>query len=134
MTRPSSENDSPEKNSPPPFVASLHTAQVETFPWGELRWLCSDRLSPGAQQTFGHCRIAPQTVNPLHFHPNCEELLYLLSGAGEHRFGDDWIPLSAGALIRIPAGVRHCLRNTGDTPLECLISFSSGVRETIFLE
>ena len=116
------------------FLANIHQQPAELFSWGELRWLCSEKQSAGALQTFGHCRIFPGHVNPMHFHPNCEELLYLVTGQGEHRFNDDWVKLEAGTLIRIPAFVRHCLRNTGTKPLECLISFSSGNRETVFLE
>jgi quercetin dioxygenase-like cupin family protein len=58
----------------------------------------------------------------------------VLAGQGEHRFHDQWVKLAAGSLIRIPAGVRHALRNTGDGELECVISFSSGKRETVFLD
>jgi hypothetical protein len=36
--------------------------------------------------------------------------------------------------MRVPAGVKHNLRNTDVEPIICLIAFSSGRRETVFLE
>lgn len=107
---------------------------VETFDWGTLTWLSNDALSPGAPQTLGICRIEPGRRNPLHYHPNCEEVLYVLSGSGLHSYNDDSVRLSAGMTIRVPVGVRHNFHNDGAEPLECLIAFSSGVRETVFLE
>ena len=53
------------------FVMKLEIVAVESFPWGELRWLMNDRLSPGAEQTLGLCRILPGQTNPRHYHPNC---------------------------------------------------------------
>ena len=106
----------------------------ETFDWGTLQWLCSDALSPGAALTVGLCHIRPGQKNPVHYHPNCEEVLYMLAGSGEHSFDGETIGLTAGSTIRIPAGVRHNLHNAGDQTIVCLIAFSSGRRETVFLE
>jgi mannose-6-phosphate isomerase-like protein (cupin superfamily) len=44
------------------------------------------------------------------------------------------VDLRPGSTIRIPAGVRHNMENTGAEPIVCLIAFSSGTRETVFLE
>ncbi len=106
----------------------------EEFSWGWLQWLCNSTLFPDAKQTLGICEIQPRRRNALHFHPNCEELLTVLSGAGRHSFDGVWIELSAGMTIHVSAGVRHNFENTGDVPLTCLIAFSSGERETVFLE
>ncbi|MFM9964719.1 MAG: hypothetical protein ACKV2Q_26230 [Planctomycetaceae bacterium] len=48
--------------------------------------------------------------------------------------GHAQVALQRGSVIRIPAGVRHNLSNTGSETIVCLISFSSGARETVFLE
>ena len=106
----------------------------ETFEWGTLKWLCNANLSPGAAQTLGLCHIWPGQRNPRHFHPNCEEVLFMLAGMGQHSFDDELVKLHRGSVIRIPAGVRHNLSNTGSETIICLISFSSGDRETVFLE
>lgn len=102
--------------------------------WGTLKWLCDGKLSPGAAQTVGIAEIFPGQVNPLHYHPNCEEVLYMISGTGVHSFDGRTVELRPGMTIRIPAGVKHNLKNTGAEPIRCLISFSSGDRQTVFLE
>lgn len=107
---------------------------LETFGWGTLTWLCNGKLSPGAAQTLGICRINPGCENPLHYHPNCEEVLYVLAGSGLHTFDGESVRLDAGMTIRVPIGVRHNFRNHGKTDLECLIAFSSGDRQTVWVE
>ncbi|MCX7407725.1 MAG: cupin domain-containing protein [Planctomycetales bacterium] len=116
------------------FMTDRTDLPVATFEWGAIQWLCNEELSPGAKQTLGITHILPGRTNPRHFHPNCEEVLYLLSGCGRHSFGDDFIELQPGMTIRIPAGVTHNLTNTGSELLTCLIAFNSGHRETVFLE
>jgi phosphonatase-like hydrolase len=116
------------------FVTNEAQLPTESFEWGTLKWLCSGTLLPGAAQTVGLCHILPGRRNPLHYHPNCEEVLYLLAGQGLHTLDEKSIALQAGSTIRIPAGVKHNLTNTGSEPIVCLISFSSGQREAVFLE
>ena len=107
---------------------------VENNSWGTLQWLCNGKLSPGAAQTVGIATILPGQRNPVHFHPNCEEVLHVLSGRGRQSYDGRAIELQAGMTIRIPAGVKHNLVNTGAETLKALISFSNGDRQTVFLE
>jgi phosphonatase-like hydrolase len=116
------------------YVTSEADLPTESFEWGTLKWLCNGKLSPGAAQTVGICHILPGRRNPLHYHPNCEEVLYMVAGQGVHTLDETAVSLRAGSTIRIPAGVKHNLANNGAEAIECLISFSSGERETIFLE
>ena len=78
--------------------------------------------------------IQPGQRNPLHQHPNCEELLYVLSGTCEHRLGDDRFPLAPGDVIRIPRGVPHWAKCTSAEPLVAVISFSAPDRQAINLD
>lgn len=131
--------EKPVPSAPPtePNWASLVTdsAQLpkEQSAWGSLQWVCNAKLSPGAAQTVGLAEILPGARNPVHFHPNCEEVLYMLSGHGQHTFDGHVVELKAGMTIRIPAGVKHNLINTGKEPIRTLVSFSSGDRKTVFL-
>jgi phosphonatase-like hydrolase len=115
-------------------VIPASAAKEERFDWGTLKWLCNASLVPGANQTLGICQIDPGQRNPVHVHPNCEEVLYMLSGTGMHRLDDQLVQLSAGDSIHIPMGVKHNLQNTGHEPIRCVIAFSSGRRQTVFLE
>ena len=105
---------------------------VETG-WGRLDWLVSGELDPGAELTFGVVTINPGEANPLHLHPNCEEVLYVLSGTCDHVLGDRTIKLGPGGVIRIPRNVPHHAKTTGDEPLIAVIAFSSADRETVTL-
>ena len=119
-----------------PAISVTDAAQLpaESFPWGTLKWLCNAKLFPGAQQTVGLATTLPGQRNPVHFHPNCEEVLHVISGRGTHSVEGQTVELKAGMTIRIPAGMKHNLVNTGAEPLVTLISFSSGDRKTVFLE
>jgi len=107
---------------------------VETSAWGTLQWVCSGKLMPGAEQTVGLATIAPGKSNPVHYHPNCEEVLYVLSGLGVHSYDGRTIELKPGMTIRIPAGVKHNMINTGKETLRTLVSFSTGDRKAVFLD
>ena len=52
--------------------------------------------------TFGVVYINAGEGNPVHYHPNCEELIYVLSGECDHSLGDEVIPLKPGMMLRIP--------------------------------
>jgi mannose-6-phosphate isomerase-like protein (cupin superfamily) len=121
---------------PKPTATVTDAAQlpIEKYPWGTLQWLCNQKLAPGALQTVGIAEILPGKRNVLHYHPNCEEVLYVLSGQGTQSFDGRTAELKAGMTVCIPIGVKHNLTNTGSEPIRCLISFSSGDRQTVFLE
>src|SRR3954453_364622 len=99
--------------------------------WGVLRWMMSSKIDPGAAQTFGIVEIKAGQHNGLHSHPNCEEILYVLSGSCEHVVGTKRVALHPGDLIRVPVGVPHQAFVTGNEPLRAVISYSSGDRKVV---
>lgn len=111
-----------------PCVADAARRETAILDWGRLDWLVTGAAMPGAELTFGLVTIKPGERNPLHSHPNCEEVLYVVSGRCEHRLGDEILALEAGSAIRIPRGVPHWARCVGDEPLQAIIAFSSGDR------
>jgi mannose-6-phosphate isomerase-like protein (cupin superfamily) len=115
-------------------VTDASQLPVEQSAWGTLQWVCNEKLMPGSGQTVGLATILPGKQNPVHYHPNCEEVLYVISGQGLHSYDGRTIPLKAGMTIRIPAMVKHNLVNTGKETLRTLVSFSTGDRKTVFLK
>lgn len=110
------------------FVARREdVAKMEQL-WGHLTWLVGANEMPGSEQTFGVVTIYPGERNPLHSHPNCEELLYVVSGECEHLLGEETYRLGAGSVIRIPRGIKHWARCISDEPLTAVIAFSSAYR------
>lgn len=117
-----------------PLVVNLDEVEALKFDWGAIKWLCNSQLQAGSEQTFGIVFIEPGKSNPLHSHPNCEEILYVLSGECDHLLNDEKVHLKAGDAIRIPTGVKHKAISVGWEPLRAVISFSSADRKTIFCQ
>lgn len=117
----------------PSPVTTLSETPTEDFPWGTLNWLMGQAIDPDAEQTVGIVVIETGQQNPPHYHPNCEEILYVISGTCEHTYGDDSYQLNPGDSIRVPSGIIHHAINNGNEPLRAIISFSSGDRQTVFL-
>ena len=118
----------------PSPVTRTGEPEAEVFPWGSIKWFHNGKRDPGARQTFGFVYINPGRKNPPHYHPNCEEILYVVSGACTHTFGEESFEMGPGDSIRVPQSVVHNAVNNGWEPVRCIISFSSGDRQTVFLE
>lgn len=115
-------------------IRQVQAENTDQLGWGSLSWLVGASQMPGAEQTFGIVTIQPGKRNPLHLHPNCEELLYVISGTCEHKLGDEQFSLTPGSVIRIPRGVPHWARCTSTEPLVAVVSFSSPDRQAQSLE
>jgi uncharacterized cupin superfamily protein len=58
---------------------------------------------------------------PFHRHHVLDELIYIVSGSGEYRYGDEKHPVRAGDLVTAPAGGKaHQLINSGTQDLRYL--------------
>ena len=115
-------------------VTRINDVEADSFPWGSIKWLMGQSIDADAEQTFGMVYINAGEQNPPHYHPNCEEILYVLSGTCEHTYDDQRFQLGTGDSIRVPAGVKHQAINNGWEPIRAIISFSAGDRQTVFLD
>ena len=76
---------------------------------------------------FNWMELLPgKTSFPYHYHTGIEEGIYVLSGTGELRIGNDRVGVRAGDYAAFPPGPdhAHALTNTGGEPLRYL-SFSN---------
>lgn len=112
------------------FIGDVKKGKKVPLDWGEITWLVTGEGMPGAEMTLGLVTILPGRRNPLHSHPNCEEILHVISGSCDHLLGGEMFRLAAGQAIRIPRGVRHWARCLGEEPVVALIAFSSPDRTT----
>lgn len=96
-----------------------------------IKWLFSGQTAPGAEQTLGYVVIEPGQKNPLHAHPNCEELLYLISGELDHSLDGAMYRLGPGDAIRVPAGARHDARCVGAEPAKMVVCYSVPDRQIV---
>ncbi len=116
-----------------PVIAVEHTQENE-LPWGYMQWLCSGTLFADAQQTVGYVEINPGEKNPKHYHPNSDEMLYLLEGELDHSLGDDIHHLTAGMAIHIPQDVPHDAHNPGSAVARMIVTYPTADRRVVMCE
>lgn len=104
---------------------------AEPFDWGEITWLDNAEITGSETLTVGRVTIKAGHANPEHYHPNCDEVLYVISGALEHSLDGAWFHLEPGDMIHIPLGARHQGKNNGQVDVEVLVTYNTGRRETI---
>lgn len=51
---------------------------------------------------------------PLHSHEHKDEIFDVLEGDGEIYVADRWVRAGPGAMVHIPPGIQHGLRNSGN--------------------
>jgi quercetin dioxygenase-like cupin family protein len=120
-----------------PLMAVMRKGEVprEAYPGGEINWLTSRKTNGARELTFGHTVIDIGKCNPLHRHPNCEEVLYVLSGEIEHYIeGTPRERMVAGDTILVPRNLIHQAVNVGEGLANLLVAFSSAERETVIIE
>lgn len=115
------------------LLVKAATRPAEPYGFGEIRWLVSGALDPNATMTIGVCRIELGKGNPLHYHPNCDEVLYVISGRCRNFIGSQSVEMGPGDCIRIPRGVPHRAETPGAAPMVCLIAYDTPQREVVFL-
>ncbi|HEY9618836.1 MAG TPA: cupin domain-containing protein [Crinalium sp.] len=69
-------------------------------------------FSTDSMQFNVYC-IEPGQSNPLHKHPNSDEICYFVQGTGDVIIGDEIAAVSPGVSVHIPKGVGHEILNTG---------------------
>lgn len=83
-------------------------------------------------ETDSRYSVSEWWVKPLgkgpgpHSHEANEELFYGIGGTMSVLVGDVWRDLTAGAFLRIPAGIIHNFENRGDQPAGLLNVFIPG--------
>jgi quercetin dioxygenase-like cupin family protein len=113
-------------------VCKASEADCVNLPWGGLHWLASSKIGNSKTMTFGRATIRAGCASQRHRHPNCDEILHVLSGRVEHTLENKRFILEAGDTISLPAGLWHGAKVLGDEDAEMIICFSSADRETEF--
>ncbi len=112
-------------------VLTADEAVVEQMDWGTLYWYANSQIGNCDTITVGKCVIKPGCENPKHRHPNCQEVLHVLSGRILHSAGGSRsFEMGPGQTITTPQGLSHNARNIGSDHALLMIAFSSGDRQT----
>ena len=116
------------------LTAVINPNQANQFEWGNIQWLISGQQNLGAEITLGYVEIAPGQKNPLHYHPNSDEVLYLIEGELNHSVGEEMFHLKGGMAIYIAQAMPHDAFNPGTVPARMVVAYSTGDRQMVALE
>jgi quercetin dioxygenase-like cupin family protein len=93
--------------------------------WEGLRvwWLVGRDETAADSIVFNVTEFAPRKEHELHRHPNAEEALYVLRGAGLHLSTGEPVRQQAGEVIFIERGEWHGFANDTDEPTVVIAVF-----------
>jgi quercetin dioxygenase-like cupin family protein len=106
-------------------------ASAEMAAFGRVEWAVRAGRPDGAEQMVALAVFEPGGSNAEHYHPNCEEIVYVLDGEVEHTLGDESTTLWAGDLIVVPRDTRHRIINDSSKACRMLVVFSSPDRQFV---
>ncbi len=111
-------------------------ASFTTKDGSEIRELLAHRNSAIRNQSLAEARLPVGLSTTPHYHPQCEEIYYILSGQGRMRIADEIEQVGPGDAIAIPPGRVHQITNTGSQPLVFLCCCAPGYEhaDTVLVE
>jgi oxalate decarboxylase/phosphoglucose isomerase-like protein (cupin superfamily) len=104
-----------------------------TFGWGVIKPLVSqDNVAETPHVSLMHVVLLPGQGHERHNHPDADEILYVLAGAGDQMVDDgEPFPVRPGQAIWIPEGAFHSTVNTGWEPMVLLAIYAPAGAEQI---
>jgi mannose-6-phosphate isomerase-like protein (cupin superfamily) len=118
-------------------IKNLNDAVAFTTKDGsEIRELLAHRNSCIQKQSLAEARIAPGLVTQAHYHPQTEEIYYILAGRGRMTIDGQVRQVVEGDAIAIPPGAVHQIHNDGSTDLRLLCCCAPGYEheDTVLVE
>jgi len=113
-----------------------HVPAFTTKDGSEIRELLAHRNSCIQKQSLAEARVLPGACTTPHYHPQTEEIYYILEGTGRMRIGDAVREVAPGDAIAIPPGAVHTITNPGQTVLKFLCCCAPGYEhsDTVLIE
>jgi quercetin dioxygenase-like cupin family protein len=108
-------------------VPVIHETEVEELdlPGRHLRWVVSPEGIPANHCSACVIRVAPgEKVRPAHSHPQGEEVIYIICGAGRVLVAGEVSAVRAGSVVLFPQGAVHMLHNTGTEEMKVVCFFA----------
>src|SRR4051794_35300969 len=105
------------------FVSFPET-EVENLPGKTHHWYCKPGMVADTNLMFVRAHLLPGEAHSFHYHPQMEEILYVLSGTAEQWVEREKRLLRPGDSVYLPARLVHATYNVGDGPLEFLAILS----------
>jgi quercetin dioxygenase-like cupin family protein len=93
-----------------------------------MDWLADDTSHSDIGLSLARMTVLPGKTSPAHRHPNCNEVIHVLSGHMSERLDSKWQTASPGETIFVPAGTVHQTRCDSDEAAVMIIAYSEGAR------
>jgi oxalate decarboxylase/phosphoglucose isomerase-like protein (cupin superfamily) len=117
-------------NAPiPPSHIRPSAVETYSFDWGTMKWFVSPVTIEGAANSQGEVIINPNRGHDVHQHDGADELLYVISGAGEQTVGAEKFPIAEGDMVYIPRATPHSTFNSTWRTLRLLVTYTPGGEE-----
>ena len=108
------------------FIVNVNEVPVGNIPGREIRDLINGKTVGAKTISLRITDVLPGEVcTPGHTHTGCEEVIFILSGKGDIKIGEEVFPLKVGDAVFLPIGVGHLIRNPGKEVMRMACSFSS---------
>jgi mannose-6-phosphate isomerase-like protein (cupin superfamily) len=107
-------------------ISHDNTVPFTTKDGSEIRELLAHRNSGIRNQSLAEARVARGATTTPHYHPQTEEIYYILSGTAEMRIEDERREVGPGDAIAILPGKVHQITNTGKETLVLLCCCAPG--------
>ncbi len=95
-----------------------------------IRELLASRNSSNCKQSLAEATVPPGVRTASHYHPQTEEIYYILSGTGLMYLAGETRSVSAGDAIAIPPGKVHWIENFDKVDLIFLCCCAPGYEHT----
>lgn len=107
------------------YVINENDVEAKDLPGRSLKWLYTPEMKQAEGFTFNVVTLDPgNTVKPAHSHKNNEELIYIVSGAGEVYIDGEVHEVSAGSAVLFSKGSVHMLKNSGSEDMKVACFFT----------
>ncbi|OON69610.1 cupin domain-containing protein [Hymenobacter sp. CRA2] len=92
-----------------------HTATAEHYRWGDQ---CDGwHLVKTPELSVIQERMPPGTAEQYHYHERAQQFFYVLAGTATFEIEGQWLTLTAGQGLHVPAGLRHRILNQATAEL-----------------
>jgi mannose-6-phosphate isomerase-like protein (cupin superfamily) len=120
-----------------PYVTNQRDIQAYVGDDGAIvRELASPRNSPIVRHSLAEIRHPPGTVSKEHYHPNAEEVYYVVEGWGQIRIDGETNPIGPGDVVVILPGHLHKVWPCSKEDLVLLVTCvpAYALEEVVFAE
>jgi len=115
------------------YFVQIADAARETNPWTNNEWLCNPDTVAAEKLLLVRANMDPGHCHPFHYHPNREEIIYVVEGVAEQWVDREKRTLKAGECAFIPEKVVHAIHNVSNAPMTFLAILSPAIAKGPFL-